>query len=252
MIKLIFEIIYDTYTVFWREMILLRKRFRSFFTGSLVSPLLYLLSFGWGLGRNIQLDGSSYLDFVVPGIVALSAMNASYSATGTSLSVSRIYHKTLEEFLSAPVSIVSLVLGNIFNGCFRGLFASGLIVIFSYLFGTNLHLSGWFFLSLLLTCFVFASLGLVAAMVVDTHEGMSRFSTFIILPMTFLCGTFFQVEKYPAAVAFFVKILPLTHCSISLRALAMNTGFPLASLLILGAYAAALFALGMGVTYRVE
>ncbi|MGI5822421.1 MAG: ABC transporter permease [Dethiobacteria bacterium] len=244
--------LHDTYTVFWREMVLLRKKFKSFFAGSMVSPLLYLLSFGWGLGRNIQLDSTSYLDFVVPGIVALSAMNASYSGTGTSLNVSRLYYKTLEEFLVAPISVVSLVLGNVFSGCFRGLFSAGLIIIFSYFFGANLCLSGWFFVSLLLTCFLFATLGLVAAMIVSSHEGMSRFGTFVILPMTFLCGTFFKVENYPGIIAWFVKMLPLTHSSISLRALAMNTEFPLVSLLVMTAYALILFILGVWVTYRVE
>lgn len=231
---------------------MLRKKIKGFFAGSMVSPLLYLLSFGWGLGKNIQFDSTSYLDFVVPGIIALSAMNASYNGTGTSLNVSRLYHKTLEEFLVAPISVISLVLGNVFSGCFRGLFSSGMIIIFSYFFGANLHLSGWFFVSLLLTCFLFASLGLVAAMVVSNHEGMSRFGTFVILPMTFLCGTFFRVENYPAVVAYFVKILPLTHASTSLRAIAMNTEFPLVSMLVLAAYAAVLFALGVWVTYRVE
>jgi ABC-2 type transport system permease protein len=115
-----------------------------------------------------------------------------------------------------------------------------------------LHLNGWFFLSLLLTCFLFATLGLVAAMVVSSHEGMSRFSTFVILPMTFLCGTFFRVEKYPDFIAYFVQILPLTHSAVSLRAIALNTGFPLVSMLVLTAYAVVLFALGLWVTYRVE
>ncbi len=243
---------YDTYMVFWREMVLLRKKIKGFFAGSMVSPLLYLLSFGWGLGRNIQFDNANYLDFVVPGIVALSAMNASYNGTGTSLNVSRLYYKTLEEFLVAPISVFSLVLGNILSGCFRGLFSSGLIIIFSYFFGATLHLNVWFFVSLLLTCFLFSSLGLVAAMVVSSHEGMSRFGTFVILPMTFLCGTFFKVENYPALVAFFVKLLPLTHSSISLRATAMYREFPLVSILVMTAYAAVLFVLGVWVTYRVE
>ena len=125
-------------------------------------------------------------------------------------------------------------------------------IIFSYFFGANLCLSGWFFVSLLLTCFLFATLGLVAAMIVSSHEGMSRFGTFVILPMTFLCGTFFKVENYPGIIAWFVKMLPLTHSSISLRALAMNTEFPLVSLLVMTAYALILFILGVWVTYRVE
>jgi len=92
----------------------------------------------------------------------------------------------------------------------------------------------------------------VAAMVVSSHEGMSRFSTFVILPMTFLCGTFFRVEKYPALVAYFVKILPLTHSAVSLRAIALNTGFPMDSMFVLATYAVVLFGLGMWVTFRVE
>ena len=70
--------------------------------------------------------------------------------------------------------------------------------------------------------------------------------------MTFLCGTFFKVESYPGAIAWFVKMLPLTHASISLRALAMNAEFPLVSLLVMTAYALILFILGVWVTYRVE
>lgn len=242
----------DTYTVFWREMILLRKKTLTFIAGSMVSPILYLLSFGFGLGRNIELGTTSYLDFVVPGIVALSAMDGSYNATGTALNVSRLYHKTFEEFLVAPISITSLVLGNILSGCFRGLFSSSIILLFSRMFGANLRLNGWFFVCLFLTCFLFAALGVVASMVVNSHEDMSRFATFVILPMSFLCGTFFQVEKYPPAIARLVGMLPLTHSSVSLRAIALGTGFPLASLLALLAYAAILFSLGLWVTYRVE
>jgi ABC-2 type transport system permease protein len=242
----------DTYTVFWREIILLRKKMLTFIAGSMVSPILYLLSFGWGLGRNIELGATSYLDFVVPGIVALSAMNGSYNATGTSLNVSRLYHKTFEEFLVAPISIISLVLGNILSGCFRGLFSSAIILLFSHIFGANLNLNGWFLICLFLTCFLFAALGVVSSMVVSSHEDMSRFGTFVILPMSFLCGTFFQVEKYPPLVARFVGILPLTHSSVSLRAIALGTEFPLVSLLALVIYAGILFSVGLWVTYRVE
>lgn len=77
-------------------------------------------------------------------------------------------------------------------------------------------------------------------------------ATFVILPMTFLCGTFFRVEKYPPLVASLVQILPLTHFAVSLRTIALNTGFPLVSLLVLAAYAVVLFALGLWVTFRVE
>lgn len=235
-----------------RELLLLRKKWLGFIAGNMVSPLLYLMAFGWGLGRNIQLNGMGYIDFVVPGIVALSAMNGSYNATGTSLNISRLYHRSLEEFLVAPVSIWSIVLGHVLGGCVRGLFSSVLILLLSYFFGASLHYSIWLFIALFLTCFLFAALGVVAAMLVNSHEDMARFGTFVILPMSFLCGTFFQVDKFPPFVARLIMVLPLTHAAISLRAFALGSGFPLASLIILAVYAAVFFGLGICATYRVE
>jgi Nod factor-specific ABC transporter NodJ protein len=242
----------DAYTVFWRELLLLRKKLLRFFAGSMVSPLLYLTAFGWGLGRSIQFDGTSYLDFVVPGIVALSAMNGSYNAAGLSLNTSRLYYRVFEEFLVSPISIPSLVLGNVLGGCLRGLLSSVIILILAYLFGAHLHCNLWFFAALFLTCFLFSALGVVAAMVVNSHEDMARFGTFVILPMSFLCGTFFRVEKFPPLVAHFIQVLPLTHSALSLRAFALGTGFPSVSLLVLTAYAVFFFVLGIWVTLRVE
>ncbi|WP_066640611.1 ABC transporter permease [Desulfolucanica intricata] len=242
----------DWYTVFWREMVVLKKRFFKFFAGSMVSPLLYLIAFGWGLGRGLQMNGTDYLGFVVPGIVALSAMNGSYNSTGFPLNISRFYHRTWEEYLIAPITPCSLVFGKILAGCVRGSFASFVILGFAYGFGAHLQLNLWFFMALFLTGFLFASLGLVAALVINSHEDMSQFGTFVILPMSFLCGTFFSVDKLPDWISRFIQVLPLTHASQSLRAIALGYDFPLVSLVVLLGYAIVLFSAGVFVARRVE
>ena len=242
----------DWYTVFWREMVFLRKRLFKFFTGSMVSPLLYLVAFGWGLGRGMQMNGTNYLAFVVPGIVALSAMNSSYNSTGVPLNISRFYRKTWEEYLIVPINSISLVFGKILAGCVRGSFSSLIILGLGYSFGVRLQLDLWFFIALFLTCFLFASLGLVAALSINSHEDMSQFGTFVILPMTFLCGTFFSVDKLPGWISWFVQVLPLTHASRSLRAIALGYDFPLISLFVLLGYAVVLFIGGVFIARRVE
>ncbi|MEN6388976.1 MAG: ABC transporter permease [Syntrophomonas sp.] len=243
---------FGAYTVFYREMMLLRKKLPGFFAGSIVGPLLYLMAFGWSLGRNIQLGGVTYLDFVVPGILAVSAMNGSYNATGASLNISRLYHRSFEEFLVAPIGVWSIVLGNVLGGCMRGLFSSAVILIMSYLFGAHLQCNLYFIITLFLTCFLFASLGVVAAMVVNSHEEMANFGTFVILPMSFLCGTFFQLDVLPPIASNIIMLLPLTHSAIALRAIALGAGFPLTSFLIVTVYSIVLFGFGIWVTYRVE
>jgi Nod factor-specific ABC transporter NodJ protein len=240
----------DFYTVFWREMVVLRRTFYKFFASRLVSPLLYLVAFGWGLGRGLKMNGGNYLEFVVPGIIALSAMNTSFNAVGITLNMSRLYHKTLEEYLIAPISAGAFVLGEVLAGTVRGLLASLVILALAFLFGAHLAVNGWFFLVVVLTCFLFAALGVVAAMTINSHEDMANFSTFVILPMSFLCGTFFSPDRLPGAVAWIIEVLPLTHTSYALRALARGDGLLPLSLAVLAAYAAVLFLIGVAVVQK--
>ncbi|MGB9802974.1 ABC transporter permease [Desulfofundulus sp.] len=242
----------DFYTVLWREMVVFRRTFVKFFASRLVSPLLYLVAFGWGLGRGIKMNGGNYLEFVVPGIIALSAMNTSFNAVGVSLNMSRLYHKTLEEYLIAPISAGAFVLGKVLAGTVRGLVASLIILALAFVFGAHLVINGWFILVVVLTCFLFAALGLVAAMTINSHEDMSNFATFVILPMSFLCGTFFSPDRLPRAIVYIIEALPLTHSSYALRALARGGGLMSLSLAVLAAYAVVLFLAGVVVVKKVR
>lgn len=241
----------DFYTVFWREMRVFQRTWWKFLASRLVSPVLYLTAFGWGLGRNIRTDSGSYLDFVVPGIIALSAMTTSFNATGNGVNMSRLYYNTLEEYLIAPISPASFVLGKVLAGTVRGLISSLVILVLGILFGARLAVTGWFFAVTGTTCFLFAALGVVAGMTINSHEDMANFSTFIILPMAFFCGTFFRAENLPGIVAGVVSILPLTHTSYALRLLAAAGTIPVASALVLASYAATFFAAAVWTVRRV-
>ena len=69
----------------------------------------------------------------------------------------------------------------------------------------------------MLNCLVFSAVGFIAGIVINSHQEMNRFSSFIITPMSFLCGTFFSLDKMPAIIKNFILVLPLTHTSIALR-----------------------------------
>src|SRR5574337_2208554 len=86
--------------------------------------------------------------------------------------------------------------------------------------GVHLHLSAPFFFVLALTAFCFGAAGVVAAMVAHTHEDMSNFNSFFIVPMSFLAGTFFSPSRLPQPFESLVLAYPLTHASLLLRALA--------------------------------
>ena len=223
----------DIYSVLWVDLRFLRRHWLRTLATSLVNPILYLVVFGYGLGRGISFEGYSYLDFVMPGIIALTAMSSSYGGAGLKLHVDRLFYKCFDEYLMSPISLFSLAIGKTLIGVVRGLIASLALLIVGVIISPMLIISPLFVLVLVGSCFVFAFLGVLIGLVAKSHQDMGTFSTLVILPMTFLCGTFFSLSQLPEAVKAVLYFLPLTHSSQCLRAAALDQSFPWLSLLAL-------------------
>lgn len=228
--------LYDIWTVFWRDWLVLKRRLGRYILSRMISPVLYLVAFGWGVGRSIAFGQSSYLDFIVPGIIALNSMNISFSSVASPLNMSRLYHKTLEEYLIAPISATSFVCGKLLSGALRGLISTSVIIVLAYLFGARFSLNFFFFVALVLNCLLFAAMAVVAAMKTSSHEEMSNFNTYVLLPMSFLCGTFFKTDHLPQFFRYAVELLPLTHASNALRSAALGEAASYISLLVMAGY----------------
>lgn len=212
------------------------KRLGRFILSRMITPVLYLVTFGWGLGKSIQVYGGNYLDFIFPGIIALNSMNISFSSVSSPVNMSRLMYKTLEEYLVSPISSFAYVTGKILAGTVRGLLSSLIIIMLGYLFGAQFLINGWFLIVLTLNCVMFSAFGFVAAMTINSHEDLANFSTYFLLPMSFLSATFFTPHKLPVFLQFLVEILPLTHTSHALRALALGGTVPWSAMGVLALY----------------
>ncbi|MCX8207722.1 MAG: ABC transporter permease [Methanothrix sp.] len=219
-------VISDIYSIIWSDLVTLKRRWARYLLTTVVSPLLYLMAFGLGLGRGISMNGMSYLEFVIPGIIALTAMNASFNGAGIRLNVDRLYFRSFDESLMAPVSDISLLIGRSMIGLVRGLISSSAFILLALAIAPSMRIKPVFFVVLLMTCMTFASMGVLAALLARTHEDMAMFSSLILMPMTFLGGTFFSLSQVPAWLRFALYILPLTHSSACLRAAALGQPVP--------------------------
>ena len=231
------ENLMDVWTVFWRDWIVLKRRLTKFILSRMVAPMLYLVAFGWGLGRSIDVGAGSYLDFLVPGILALNSMNISFNSI-TPVHAERIYHKSLEEYIIAPIWPDAFIIGKVLAAVLRALISSAIIVVLALLFGAHFTMTPLFLLVLVLNCVVFAEIGFLAAMKISTYEEMAQVNTYL------LCGTFFSTHALPTAVRYFIELLPLTHTSYLLRGLGSGTEVSMLSLLVLLVYAAVGFLWG--------
>ncbi|HEY9663797.1 MAG TPA: ABC transporter permease [Allocoleopsis sp.] len=215
-------ILSDSFTVFWGDWLDLRVRLPQVIASGLVSPLIYILGFGLGLGSAMQVKpplGDTYLQFILPGMIALSSMTISFGGTTFSICGERLYSKTFEEILLLPVHPLSLFLGKMLAGVVRGLMTSGSVLLVALAFTQNFHfLSPLFLLLLVLNCAVFSGLGVIVGLNVKSLEGVGLLNNFLIVPMSFLGATFFDPSNLPAALKAIVYLLPLTYTSLGLRA----------------------------------
>jgi ABC-2 type transport system permease protein len=217
---------------------------------TLIAPVLYLLAFGYGLGRGVTIEGYSYLEFVIPGIIALTAMTTAFNAAGMKLHVDRLFYKCFDEALMSPISSFSIVVGKTLIGVVRGLISTAALIAACFLFSPLPAVSPIFWLALIVTCFVFSFLGVLVALVAKSHQDMSVFMSLVILPMAFLSGTFFSLSQLPEAVRAILSISPLTPATLCLRAAALGQPFPWVSLAVLLGFGAVFFGLCFAALHR--
>lgn len=232
----------DIYSVLWVDLRFLRRHWLRTLATSLVNPVLYLVAFGYGLGGGITFDGYSYLAFVMPGIIALTAMSSSYGGAGLKLHVDRLFYRCFDEYLMSPISLFSLAVGKTLIGVVRGLISTVALLAVGLVISPTLIVSPLFVLVLVSSCFVFSFLGVLVGMLAQSHQDMTTFSTLVILPMTFLSGTFFSLSQLPEAVKAVLYLLPLTHSSECLRAAALGQAFPWLSFVALLGFGLLFFA----------
>lgn len=240
----------EVITVLWREFLFFKRRIGRITSSAIMSPVLYLIAFGWGLGKDVVVEGATYMHFLIPGLIAMTTMNTGFNAVSSRIITSKLFERSFEYYLTSPIRMPFMAFGYILSGALRGIYASVLIILVSMLFGVVIKVSFYFFIICFLNSFVFSALGYAAALSIESHYDMGRFNTYIMTPMSFLCGTFFSLENLPVVVKSMVSILPLSHASTSLRSMVLEGNFSHSSIMVLGAYALLLYIISVYMSYR--
>ena len=196
----------------WREFL---RDFYKITLAATVSPLMYLLVFG--LGIKTTSHGEPYLNFLVPGIVAMSTMTGSFSAVAQNMSVQRLYEKALDQVMVSPTPLWQFILGQVIGGALRGMYAAGVILLITIPISRSLVFNGWSFLIMFLNGTVFATIALVLSFMAKSYSDAPRYTAYIIVPMSFLCNTFFSTDQMPMGFRQVIGALPLSQASDMIR-----------------------------------
>ncbi len=234
--------------VLWEKWVEFRRDFYKITLAAMIAPLMYLVVFG--LGIQTMSHGEPYLNFLIPGVVALTTMNGSFNAIAQNLNVQRLYERAFDQVMVSPTPLWQFIVGQILAGSLRGMYAGGVILVLTLPIASELTFNGWSFLIMMLNGAVFAAVGVVVSFVAKNHADVPRFSNYIIMPMSYMCNTFFSLEKMPHGLREAVAALPLSQASAMIRSIAQEGRFDWHGILIMMAYLLALGGIAMGFIYK--
>ena len=163
-----------------------------------VTTTLYFIVFGAFIGSQIApINGFSYMQFIVPGLIMMSVITSSYMNTVSTFYFAKWTH-TLDELLVSPTPDWVIVAGYVSGGVLRGLLVGVLVLVVS-LFFTQLAIGNVLVLiaAIVLTSVLFSLGGLINGVFAKGFDGISIVPTFVLTPLTYLGGIFYSVDMLP-------------------------------------------------------
>lgn len=212
----------DSITIAARD-IIRSFRQKSHLLTSVVRPVIWLFLLGNGLRGSFQgPEGFNYMQYIFPGMLAMNILFASIMS-GTSIIWDREFG-FLKEVMVAPVSRLSIVFGKTLSGSVIAAIEGTIVLILFPLVGLKLSalqilltLAAMFLVAMAMT-----SIGILIAAKMTSIEGFGTINNFIIMPMFFLSGAMYPIERVPEWLKPVIMVNPMTYSVDLLRGIVLN------------------------------
>ena len=202
-----------SFTVFYRNFMVWLRYYKPGIIGDVFEPLLYLAALGFGVGKFIHhIDGISYVEYIVPGIIASSSMYAAAFESTFGAYTRMVTNGIYEAILLTPVGIEDIVLGEIFWGTAKAFMSGIAVLMVGIIFGWVISPLALFIpIIILLNGILFSSLSLLITSFSPSYDFFSYYFTIAISTMFLFSGVFYPVSSLPYFVKYFVYLMPLYY-----------------------------------------
>lgn len=206
-------------TLYFREVRRFLKVGAQTVAAPVVTTLLYMLVFVVAVQTaRPPLHGTPFSEFVAPGLIMMAILNNAFANASSSLIQAKIMG-TATDFLTPPLSPLELTLGFALGAATRGVLVGVVTAIcvapFARLGVANLFLIVWFGLTASL---LMGMAGVFAGLWAEKFDHLATVQNFVVMPMTFLSGTFYLVETLPAPFDTLSRFNPIFYMIDGFRA----------------------------------
>lgn len=178
----------------------------------LITQSLYFLIFGGFVGSRVGLvDGVPYMAFIVPGLVMMAVIQSSFMNVVSSFFMAK-FQKSIEEIMVSPTPDWAMMAGYVTGGVVRGSVVGALVFAVSAFFAHPVVRHPWaILLFLVLTATLFSLAGFMNGIFAKKFDDISIFSTFVLVPLTYLGGVFYSVRQLPPAWQMVSRVNPILY-----------------------------------------
>jgi len=180
---------------------------------------MFFVIFGAAVGGRVgDIQGIPYAAFIMPGLVMMNILTTAFQGVAFGVMFQRIIDKTINDILIAPMSYAEIAAGFLLASIVRSAVVGTLIFLTGLLF-VPLHIDHPLFLIIftVLVSIMFSSLGFIAGLWGKNFEQLSIIPTFIIMPLSFLGGTFYSAEMLPPIAQFLSVYNPVFYMMNGMR-----------------------------------
>jgi len=191
-----------------------------------------------------------FIEFFIPGIIAMAVMTASLFGT-VNVNTELRQKGIIRKLSTTPITRTDWILSNILYQFMLALISTTAMLLVSYaVFDVKLRIDAWLPLFIALDVFTFVGIGLILTRIVKEAQSAAAAANAIIFPMMFLSGSFFPLEMMPSFLQTFAGMLPLYYVNEGLRASMVfhDNATALSYSAIIGTFAAMVFVLGITAT----
>lgn len=182
-----------------REVARVTKLWQQTIAAPVVSSFLFILVFGLSLGSRITaVEGVDYDVFIVPGLVTMAMVQAAYTNNSSSVFQAR-FDRYINDVLASPMKSWEVNLGLSLGGAVRALIISVVLVLMALpIVDVPLHDPFVLALAVFLALVIFSSLGVIVGVYAQSWDHASFVQNIVIVPLSFLGGTFYSVSTLPS------------------------------------------------------
>ena len=178
----------------------------------LVTSLLFLLVLSLAIGNERgEVLGFPFITFLAPGLIAMQVIQQAFSHSSSSIMIGKI-QGNIVDILYAPLTAVEITLATNLAACTRSvIIAIVSIIVFNFIVELEFHNFFYIFIFTFLGSFILGAVGFVVGLWADKFDNMASATNFIIVPLAFLSGTFYSIEKLPEILQKISEFNPFFH-----------------------------------------